>query len=84
MFGVIVMIALAVPVVTGWLETRDEGRREINRMADCDRRRHSTQRPNRRLRYAKIEKPRLCGRTAQGRRKKYMINIPQTGGAVNG
>ena len=43
---------LAVPVVTGWLETRDLEMLEIRRMADRDRKAQAVRLPARRKRYA--------------------------------
>lgn len=43
---------LAVPAVTGWLETRDLEMLEIRRMADRDRKKQAVRLPARRKHYA--------------------------------
>lgn len=57
--------ALAVPAVTGWLESRDPDRWEAARMADRDRRAQARKAPHRRLKYSKVIMPPLL---AQRRR----------------
>lgn len=43
--------ALAFPILLGILENRDDGKAEIRRMADSDRKKQAMSQPNRRLRY---------------------------------
>lgn len=61
----IALFALAVPLI-GWrLEERDPDRWEAARMADRDRRRQAVRPMNRRMKYARIEKPPLLAQRRQ-------------------
>ena len=57
----ITLVLLAWPMATWWAEAREDGeeRRNINRMADRDRRSQAVRPMSRRMRYARIEKPAL-------------------------
>ena len=67
----ITLALLAWPMATWWAEAREDGeeRRNVNRMADRDRRRQEKRPMSRRMLYATIEKPALLqqrGRPARG------------------
>ena len=78
--AVVGVILLAVPVVTGIVEQRDEEIRDILRMADRDRRRKRTTQPQRRMRYAAIGgkiKPRRSCSSNRGHKRLYKVSIAQ-------
>lgn len=57
-----IIVALAwigLPIVTGWMEGRDPEKSDVLRMADRDRRRQAVRPMNRRMKYARFEKPAL-------------------------
>lgn len=68
-----IIVALAwigLPIVTGWMEGRDTEKSDVLRMADHDRRAQAVRLPQRRMMYARIEKPALRqqhGRPTGGR-----------------
>lgn len=59
------LAALAVPAVTGWLESRDPDRWEAARMADRDRRAQARKAPHRRLKYSQAIMPPLLAQRRQ-------------------
>lgn len=68
----IVLAMLAWPVAAWLAENRldDEEKRNINRMADSDRKRQSMKPMNRRMKYVQVKKPALLaqhGRPIKGR-----------------
>lgn len=66
----LVLIALGLlawPLVTWWAEAREDGeeRRNINRMADSDRRAQARKMPHRRLKYSQAIMPPLLAQRRQ-------------------
>ena len=59
------LAALAWPIVTWWLESRDPEQREAARMADHDRRAQARKAPHRRMKYSQIIMPPLLAQRRQ-------------------
>lgn len=67
---VIILLLLAWPAVTWWMESRQPQGREITRMADRDRITQARRAPHRRGKYSQTIKPALFqqhGRPTRGR-----------------
>ena len=66
----IALFALAVPAVTGWIESRDPDRWEAVRMADRDRKAKARRQPRRRGKYSQVIMPPLLAQRGQNRGQK--------------